>query len=181
MNTNPVAHTRLPPDVEQRLRRVLGSLPERLVYASIARQTVSLIDKAECARIWPMSSAARGPGNARDSLMTPRGIHRVANKIGDASPIGTIFRSRADTGAVWRGESRDDDLILTRILRLEGLEDGVNRGGDVDTFDRCIYIHGTNHERAIGQPLSHGCLRMTNNDVLELYDLVPEGTIVVID
>jgi lipoprotein-anchoring transpeptidase ErfK/SrfK len=113
--------------------------------------------------------------------MTPPGVHRVKEKYGHGVPVGRVFRDRLDTGDTWTIGEPGDNLILTRILRLEGLEDGINRGPGIDSYERYIYIHGTNNETSIGSPASHGCVCMTNKDVIELFDAVPEGTIVVID
>src|SRR5947209_5746513 len=85
-----------------------------------------------------------------------------------------LWRAREPTGQVWRAETGAEsiaaDLILTRILTLEGLEEGVNRGGDVDSLGRYIYIHGTNHESELGQAASHGCVRLSNADVVDLFE-----------
>ena len=98
----------------------------------------------------------------------------IAQKIGNGEPSGAVFKSRVPTGEIgW--DSTEADLVLTRILWLEGLEEG-----NANTRERYIYIHGTNHESAIGQPASHGCVRMINADVLELHDLIPEGASVYI-
>ena len=95
-------------------------------------------------------------------------------------PGGAVFESRAPTGAVWRGEPTEDDLIITRILTLEGLEDSVNRGPGCDSLGRYIYIHGTNHVAELGRPTSHGCVRLSSEDIAELSERVREGDAVVI-
>jgi lipoprotein-anchoring transpeptidase ErfK/SrfK len=132
-----------------------------------------------------VSTAARGVGNREGSLQTPLGLHRVAQKIGDAEPAGTVFRGRENTGEVapvQRGseENAPGDRVTSRILWLEGLEPGVNQGGDVDSFSRYIYIHGTDEEGRIGTPASHGCVRMRNQDVIGLFAQVPLNTLVLI-
>ena len=131
-------------------------------------------------RQYPVSTAANGPGEQSGSYCTPRGRHRVAEKIGADMPLGTAFKARVPTGEIWTpeldAENPGRDWILTRILWLEGLEAGKNRGGNVDTHDRYIYIHGTHEEHRIGTPASHGCIRMRNIDVAELFDLVQAGT-----
>jgi len=144
-------------------------------------QTIALMRNGRPAAVYPVSTAARGPGTRVDSLKTPIGIHRIARRIGVRAPSGTIFRARRQTRERWKGEDCPDDLILTRILRLEGLEKGFNKGPGVDSFGRCIYIHGTNRERDIGRPASHGCVRMRNDDIVKLFNSVREGDIVVID
>ena len=115
-------------------------------------------------------------------MRTPPGWHRIRQRIGAGAESGTVFESREPTGAVWNGEERDDDLILTRILTLDGLEEGVNRGAGRDSLARYIYVHGTNHEPLLGRPVSHGCVRMSNADVTALFDAVVEGdALVVVD
>ena len=102
-------------------------------------------------------------------------------KFGDGAPWGQVFRSRQVTKEVWKpGQESSEDLVLTRVLLLAGEEPGVNQGGNVDSTERCIYIHGTNQEERIGQPSSHGCVRLRNDDVIEAFDWIPEGTPVLI-
>ena len=145
------------------------------VCISVARQTAEVrAASGEVLRTFPVSTSAYGLGSEPGSLRTPLGCFRVAEKIGDAAPLGTIFQSRVSTGASGLG-AIDGDLILSRILWLDGVEPH-NR----NTHDRYIYIHGTNHEAAIGQPASHGCIRLRNTDVVELFDLVEIGTEVFI-
>lgn len=131
-------------------------------------------------RQYPISTAANGLGEANGSHCTPRGRHRIAEKIGAFAPLCSAFQSRQSTGEVWTPELDAEypgrDWILTRILWLEGLEPGRNQGGTVDSHNRYIYIHGTNEEHKLGTPASHGCIRMKNADIAELFDLVKEGT-----
>lgn len=131
-------------------------------------------------RQYPVSTAANGAGEENGSYCTPRGRHRIAEKIGAFAPLCSAFKSRQPTGEVWTPELDAEypsrDWILTRILWLEGLEPGKNQGDTVDTHNRYIYIHGTNEEHKLGTPASHGCIRMKNADVAELFDLVKEGT-----
>lgn len=131
-------------------------------------------------RQYPVSTAANGPGEQSGSYCTPRGRHRIAEKIGAGAPLCAAFKARQLTGEVWTpaldAAEPGRDWILTRILWLEGLEEGKNRGGAVDTHARYIYIHGTNEEHKLGTPASHGCIRMRNADVAELFDLVKVGT-----
>lgn len=130
---------------------------------------------------WPVSTAAAGIDNRQDSGGTPPGAHRIARKIGAGSPSGTVFESRKPTGEVWQpGQDSQADLILTRILTLDGCEPGLNQGPDIDSHERYIYLHGTNHEDRLGEPVSHGCVRLANTDICELFDLVEEGDSVVI-
>lgn len=168
-------------DEEQYLREVLGAVPDELVHVSIAEQRLTLIRGNTRPVVYPVSTSAFGVGNAENSNQTPRGIHRIARKIGDGAPIRRIFRGRCDTGEDWDGGEREENLILTRIMWLEGLEDGVNRGAGIDSHERYIYIHGTNREDRIGNPASHGCVLMSSPDVIDLYQRVSEGTIVFIN
>ncbi len=131
-------------------------------------------------REYPVSTAKNGLGEQSGSYCTPRGRHRIAEKIGAGQPLYAVFKARVPTGEIWSRELAREkpgcDWILTRILWLEGLEEGRNRGGMVDSHDRYIYIHGTDEEHLVGTPASHGCIRMKNADVAELFDLVAEGT-----
>jgi L,D-transpeptidase YbiS len=133
---------------------------------------------------YSVSTAANGAGERCGSECTPRGRHRVRLRIGDGCPPGTVFVSRRPTGERWSHElaaaQPQRDWILTRILWLAGLEPGRNRGGAVDTLRRYVYIHGAPDGAPMGVPRSHGCIRMRNADIAELFDLVPAGTEVVI-
>ena len=110
------------------------------------------------------------------SNCTPLGLHRVAVKAGGGWPIGTVFRDRRAVGLTWRG--RPQAPIAHRILWLEGLEPGFNRGGVVDSFARCIYIHGVGDETGLGRPASHGCIHLAASDLLPLYERLPVGALV---
>jgi UDP-N-acetylmuramate--alanine ligase len=150
-------------------------LPERLLLVDARRQRLALIEAGRVRGEWPVSTARAGIGSADGSLKTPPGWHRVHARIGEGAESGTVFESRLPTGAVWRGEAREDDMILTRVLTLDGLEEGVNRGPGVDSLSRYIYLHGTNHESRLGRADSHGCVRLANDDVIELFELAREG------
>ena len=155
-------------------------LPPRLLLVDVGRQRLRLLESGVEVASYAISTAAAGVGGEEGSFRTPPGWHRIQARIGAGAASGTVFESRLATGVVWRGEPRADDLILTRILTLEGLEDGVNRGAGRDSLARYIYIHGTNHEDALGRPESHGCVRMANADVTALFERVGEGDPVVI-
>ncbi|NNM31094.1 MAG: L,D-transpeptidase [Akkermansiaceae bacterium] len=142
---------------------------------SIARQELEVRDGPEVLRRYPVSTSRFGPGCEENSFKTPLGRFRIAEKHGHDAPPYTIFRGRRPEGTWAPGEGDDADLVLTRILWLEGLEPANS-----NTYDRYIYIHGTNHEEHIGTPASQGCIRMRTNDLLELFDIVPEGTAVTI-
>lgn len=133
-------------------------------------------------RQYSVSTALNGAGEETGSYRTPRGRHRIAEKIGQGEPLFAAFKARVPTGEIWSpaldAAYPGRDWILTRILWLEGLEPGKNMGGAVDTHDRYIYIHGTHEEHRIGTPASHGCIRMRNADVAELFERVKAGTAV---
>ena len=123
-----------------------------------------------------ISTSEFGVGQKENSNQTPLGLHRIARKIGGGHMTGTVFRSRVPVGLTWQGMPQG--TIAHRILWLEGLEYGKNAGGDVDSFKRYIYIHGFGDELTLGKPASHGCIHMAAKDLIRLYDLVPEGTLV---
>lgn len=135
-------------------------------------------------REYRISTAKNGLGEQFGSYCTPRGRHRIAEKIGAGQPMYAVFKARVPTGEIWSRELAAEkpgcDWILTRILWLEGMEEGRNKGGTVDSHNRYIYIHGTDEEHLIGTPASHGCIRMKNPDVMELFELVEAGTEVAI-
>jgi lipoprotein-anchoring transpeptidase ErfK/SrfK len=168
----------------ERLRKKIGRVqpgaPEKFIAVEINNQRLYLVDAAVAIRTFTISTSRFGVGNREGSFMTPLGVHRIAAKIGSGAPAGRIFRDRCDTGIDWHGGLTEENLVLTRILRLEGLEEGINRGPRVDSFERCIYIHGTNQESLIGTLFTHGCVCMMNADIITLFDAVEEGTIVVI-
>jgi lipoprotein-anchoring transpeptidase ErfK/SrfK len=155
-------------------------LPARLLVVDVEWQRLILLDDGRPVAAYPVSTAAAGVGGEEGSNRTPPGWHRIRARIGDGAPSGAVFESRVATGRVWRGEPRAEDLILTRVLTLDGLEEGVNRGPGHDSLERYIYIHGTNHEDALGRPDSHGCVRMANADVVDLFGRVAEGDAVII-
>jgi len=147
---------------------------------NIARQTAALFrwrsGRYAPVRTFRCSTSKFGIGERAGSNRTPRGLHRVAQKIGGGWPPGAVFKGRRLIGYTWRGLPWAS--ITHRILWLEGLEPGFNRGGDVDSFRRCIYIHGTGDETTLGRPDSHGCIHLSADDLLPLYDKLPEGTLV---
>lgn len=145
---------------------------------SIADQAADLFDEAGVRiRRYPVSTGAKGVGEIRDSYCTPRGRHCVRAKIGAGQPINTVFVRRRPTGELYstalKALAPERDWILTRILWLSGCEPGFNRLGKVDTMRRYIYLHGTPDETPLGKPGSHGCIRMANRDIVELFDLLP--------
>lgn len=157
----------------------------KMIKVSVSEQKLYLVEKGRIEKAYPVSTSKYGIGSEWGSNKTPLGKHKVAAKIGDGAPWGTIFKERRDTGKSIKDPGaigpNDKDLVTTRILRLEGLEEGVNKGKGIDSFERCIYLHGTPDEDLVGKPASHGCIRMKNDDVIELYSLVDVGTPVVIE
>ena len=137
---------------------------------SMDDQSLKVLDGDACLREFAVSTAEKGMGFENGSHRTPTGNFRISQKIGAGEAEGTIFKGRIPV-VQWDGKNLEGDLILTRILRLDGLDPG-NR----NTLERYIYIHGTNREDQLGRPSSHGCVRMANADVLELFDMVEEGT-----
>jgi hypothetical protein len=128
------------------------------------------------------STSRKPPSCLKDSLGTPWGLHTVAEKIGAGQAEGTVFKGRIPVGNYhdWRPEQQADNLITSRILWLKGLEPGVNSGGPVDTYQRYVYIHGTNQEARLGHPNSHGCVLLGNQTVIDLFDAVETGAHVYI-
>jgi UDP-N-acetylmuramate--alanine ligase len=163
-----------------RPRAPFRELPSRLLLVDVERQRLTLFEDGRPAADYLVSTASAGVGGDEGSNRTPPGWHRIHARIGAGAPGGAVFESRVATGRVWRGEPGPEDLVLTRVLTLEGLEEAVNRGPGCDSLDRYIYIHGTNHEEALGRPDSHGCVRMANADVLDLFERVAEGDAVII-
>jgi UDP-N-acetylmuramate--L-alanine ligase len=157
-----------------------ADLPPRLFVVDAERQSGIWFEGGKAIARWPISTARLGIGGAENSYRTPPGWHRIERKIGENAAIGTRFVAREPNGDVWSGEASDDDLILTRILTLRGLEQGVNAGPGCDSLERYIYVHGTNQERLLGRPASHGCVRMSNLDVCALFDQIEVGDYVFI-
>lgn len=151
---------------------------------SIAAQCLTVMDSGKEIRRYPVSTAKNGTGEQRGSECTPLGWHSIRAKIGSEQPVNSVFKGRRPTGEIYSNELGrlypQRDWILTRILWLGGLEPGKNRYGNVDTCWRYIYIHGTSDEALIGCPVSHGCIRMKNIDMLDLFERVQAGVKVCI-
>jgi lipoprotein-anchoring transpeptidase ErfK/SrfK len=148
--------------------------PARQILVDIPAQRLDVLEGGNVIRSFPVSTSACGHGTEPGSNKTPAGRFCVAEKIGDGAPLGAVFRSRVMTGE-FGDEASSEDLVQTRILWLAGLEEH-----NANTKDRYIYIHGTNQESLIGQPVSHGCVRMRNADVVELYSMIETGAEVII-
>ena len=155
------------------------------IEIDVGKQTLVVKDgKEKVLKTYSVSTAKKGVGEKNGSLCTPRGRHIIRAKIGKAQPPNTVFVRRRPTGETWSPELHAKypgrDWMLTRILWLSGKEPGKNRLGDVDTMRRYIYIHGSPDTAEMGKPGSIGCVRMRNRDVIELFDLVPPYTEVLI-
>ena len=163
----------------------LGIKPaDRLLVVRIGTATLQFYRHGRLDKSYVVSTSKRPPSNVKNSLGTPRGLHEIAERVGAGQPPGMVFKSRVPTGrhfseiAETDPENANNNLITSRILWLRGLEPGVNLGGDVDTYERYVYIHGTNHEARLGEPLSAGCVLMRNLDIIELYEQVRVGDLV---
>jgi lipoprotein-anchoring transpeptidase ErfK/SrfK len=154
------------------------------IEISIADQVLRHIDEAGRERRYRVSTARNGPGELSGSNCTPRGAHLIRARIGAGAAPNTVFVGRRPTGEIWSPELQarfpGRDWILTRILWLSGLEPGRNRLGQVDTMRRYIYIHGSPDSVRMGEPGSIGCIRMRNADIIELFDVTPPRTPVLI-
>jgi L,D-transpeptidase YbiS len=156
------------------------------IKINVAQQQLSLFDETDnLMHQYSVSSSKKGTGNQNGSEQTPLGLHRIKDKLGGAMPVNEVFIGRVPHGSLEECIEREvdlpDDVIMSRIMWLEGMEPGRNQGGYVDTYQRYIYIHGTNHEEDIGTPSSIGCIRMCNNDIVELFRLVEVGSEVLIE
>ena len=164
-----------------------GVAPTRfLLNVSVPDQTVSLFEKSSASprprgeyyfvKKFRCSTSRFGVGQTEGSNCTPLGLHRIAQKIGGGWPVGAVFKSRQLTGFTWQG--KPEAKITTRIFWLEGLEPGFNRRGNVDSFARYIYIHGTGDETTLGRPASCGCIHLAAADLIPLFEKLPVGTLV---
>lgn len=168
-------------EVSERLKELGLPSAEDCIVVSIDQQKLWLFMGSEC-ETYVVSTARAGRGCVQDSQQTPIGMHQVGEKIGDGAVPGMVFKARQPTGrlaAEW--PTPEDNLITSRILWLEGLEPGLNQGIDaegrvVDTRRRFVYIHGTNQSDKLGRPNSHGCVLLSDSDVIRLFSKVPVGT-----
>ena len=177
------------PEAIQRVALRRGILPSRsILVVSVATQTMLLFERVNglatmarfpryaFSRRFVVSTSRFGIGQVEGSNQTPLGLHRIARKAGGGHPIGTVFKGRRPVGFTWQGQP--DGAIAHRILWLEGLEPGLNRGGNVDTFQRYVYIHGFGDEMTLGRPQSCGCIHLAAADLMPLYERLPVGTLV---
>ena len=166
---------------------------DKYLLVSPDDQKLIYVDNNKIKNYYSISTSKFGLGNVNDSFKTPIGLHIIAEKIGSEMPIFTIFKGRKplENNMTLIDFNKDkklqddhfknfEDVITSRILRLRGLEPNINLGGNVDSYNRYIYIHGTAHENLIGQKASHGCIRMRNKDVIELFGMCPINMYVLI-
>lgn len=150
------------------------------IEVNISSQRLQVYQANKQLRDYLISTAKNGVGEQNGSEKTPRGRHIIRAKVGQGYPANTVFVSRRPTGEIFTPELRKQypqrDWILTRIFWLSGLEVGKNRLGPVDTMRRYIYIHGSPDDVVMGTPGSRGCIRMTNEEIIDLYELIPPGT-----
>ena len=150
------------------------------ITIDVSEQRLYLEEKGSILESFPISTSKFGEGSVENSYKTPLGLHQIKEKIGSEVAENTIFISRINTSRVANiielPINSEEDLVTSRILWLDGLEIGANKGQGIDSYQRYIYIHGTQEEGLIGQKASHGCIRMFNSDVVYLYELVEKGT-----
>lgn len=155
------------------------------LYVSISAQRMDALNQGQLVRSYVISTASAGAGEQKDSGCTPRGRHYIRARIGEGLPLNAVLRGRRWTGEICTPELvaqfPERDWITTRILWLSGCEKGVNRLGKVDSFQRYIYIHGTPERHLLGQPVSHGCIRMDDQELIELFNQLSVGTPVQIN
>jgi hypothetical protein len=155
---------------------------DRVLFVRIGTPALQFYRRRVLVKSYLVSTSKRPPSNIANSLGTPTGLHAIAERIGAGQPAGMVFKSRVPTGRHFSEVAQDGkptgNLVTSRILWLRGLEPGVNSGGDVDTHQRYIYVHGTHREDEIGKAMSAGCVLMRNADVIELYDEVRTGDLV---
>jgi hypothetical protein len=161
-----------------------ASTSSRHIEISLAKQQLRLLENNAVIRQYSISSALNGPGEKNASGCTPRGEHKIRIKIGHGCDANTVFQARRPTGELYSAELAkkfpERDWILSRIIWLTGTQSGINRGGEVDTLRRYIYLHGCPDSEPMGVPCSHGCIRMRNEDIIDLFELVDAGMPVLI-
>jgi hypothetical protein len=172
--------------IEERRKALLLDTSDDCLVVSVVQQTLDHFRSGKHLRTYKVSTARAGVGCVAESLCTPTGLHRILERIGAGALQGMVFKARVPTGTLSKDwPTVEDNLITTRILRLDGLEAGYNKGTNaqgqsVDTHSRFVYIHGTNQAAKLGQPNSHGCILLSDDDVTELFEAVPSGTLVYI-
>ena len=188
MSQQPTFSTQL--DNQELLGRLLNDYPDHttsnLLLVNIKQQLLYSLDtRTSHCKSYLISSASNGIGSQNGSGKTPLGAHYIREKFGESAPLGSVFKGRQNTGKIAKiltkaDELSDADNITSRILWLSGLEESFNKGDEVDSYSRYIYIHGTDEEGRLGTPASHGCIRMSNQSVIELFDQVQANSLVYI-
>jgi len=163
----------------------MKSITNQSIFISATEQMMRCYENDKLLKAYQVSTGKNGLGELRGSECTPRGWHRVHSRIGLDLAMNSVFVSRQWTGEIYNSELAKQypgrDWILTRILQLDGLEEGRNKGGDVDSLERYIYIHGTPDTNPLGKPESRGCIRMHNADLIELVDWIAIDALVCIE
>ena len=167
----------LPEKLQEVCASLKISVTRFVLIVNIGEQTVSLFEQNKLVKKLPCSTSRFGIGQIEGSQCTPLGLHRIAEKIGAGERAGAVFKARKVVGHTSEPEFAEAK-ITTRILWLEGIEPGLNRGGNVDSHARYIYIHGTADQKSIGKPTSCGCIHLADADLIPLFDLLPGGTLV---
>ena len=156
--------------------KALSILPStQQIIISIENQKLYVLNQGTLIKQFTISTSKNPPSCLEDSYGTPLGLHSVEEKIGEGEPIGTVFKGRVSKGYTYKEASEEEqsiNLITTRIIRLKGLDPSKNLGRPKDTYNRYIYIHGTNHEERLGQPFSNGCIELSNQACLDLFSLI---------
>lgn len=180
----------IPPEKVKEHINTLGVQPtSQIIVVDTKKQTLALLQNDQIKKTYKISTSKKGNGQKVHTFQTPQGLHRINEKIGSGVPKYGIFNHRQYVGTAWRKQPRNKhrkDYISTRILRLEGLQPGFNKGRDawgriVDTEQRAVYIHGTTMEWKLGSPSTKGCVHMSADDVITLFNEVPTGTLVWIN
>ncbi len=157
---------------------------DRFIYVAAKRQKLFIIKEGKIEKSYTISTAKNGIGTGSGTFCTPMGLHEIAEKVGDGLPVNSIIKNKMPTGStakvVKESKTTGQDLITTRVLHLRGLEANINLGGANDSYSRGIFIHGTHEEGLLGTAASKGCVRMSNDEVIELFNSVEVGTFVVI-
>lgn len=157
-------------------------LSEIHINVDISQQRMYLFNQNKLVKSYPVSTSSFGEGQIENSFKTPLGKHVISELYGTNVDKNEIFVNRVlinrKATIIDNSIDTDNDFITSRIMWLKGLEDGKNLGGNVDSYSRYIYIHGTQEEGLIGKKASHGCIRLFNHDVIELYEIIEEGTTV---
>ena len=188
MSQQPIFSTQL--DNQELLDRLLSDYPDHttsyLLLVNIKQQRLYFLNtQTTDYKSYLISSASNGIGNQNGSGQTPLGAHYIREKFGENAPLGSIFKGRQNIGKIAKILTKPNELsnldnITSRILWLSGLEASLNKDGDVDSYNRYIYIHGTDEEGRLGTPASHGCIRMSNQSVIELFDITSINTLIYI-